>query len=164
MKELDGYRLVPDIDAYLDDAAGLHSAIFDNPWSQEAMLDLLLMSGTSGAVMLSESRQPCFAGFILHQSIGDFAEILTLAVSPAHRGMGLGRCLMLQALDRVSQTGAEKLLLEVQDGNVPAIRLYESLGMTAFDRRRNYYKASDGSHADAILMQLFIDDRGRERS
>lgn len=158
MTELDGYRLIGDIEAYLDDAAALHGAIFDRPWSQDALRDLLVMSGSDGAVILSGTREPVFAGFVLFQCIGDFAEILTLAVAPDHRGRGLGRSLVQQVLARARETGAEKVMLEVQDGNLPAVQLYESLGMTAFDRRRNYYKAADGSHADAILMQLFFDN------
>jgi [ribosomal protein S18]-alanine N-acetyltransferase len=158
MTELDGYRLVGDIATYLDDAAALHEAIFDRPWSQDALRDLLAMSGADGAVILSDTREPAFAGFVLFQCIGDFAEILTLAVAPDHRGRGLGRSLVQQVFARARETGAEKVMLEVQDGNVAAIQLYESLGMTAFDRRRNYYKAADGSHADAIMMQLFFDN------
>lgn len=158
MTERDGYRLIGDIEAHLDDAAALHRATFDRPWSQDALRDLLVMSGTDGAVILSGTREPAFAGFVLFQCIGDFAEILTLAVAPDHRGRGLGRTLVRQVLARASETGAEKVMLEVQDGNLAAVQLYESLGMTAFDRRRNYYKAADGSHADAILMQLFFDN------
>ncbi|WP_193172432.1 GNAT family N-acetyltransferase [Nisaea nitritireducens] len=158
MTEPGGYRLERDIEAYLDEASALHGAIFDRPWSRDALQDLLVMSGTDGAVILSGAREPAFAGFVLFQCIGDFAEILTLAVLPDHRGRGLGRILMQQALECARDTGAAKLLLEVQDGNLPAIQLYESLGMTAFDRRRNYYRTADGSHADAILMQLFFDN------
>ena len=158
MTELDGYRLIGDIEAYLGDAAALHGAIFDKPWSRDALRDLLLMSGTDGAVILSGAREPEFAGFVLFQCIGDLAEILTLAVAPDHRGRGLGRTLVQQVFARARETGAEKVMLEVQDGNLPAVQLYESLGMTAFDRRRNYYKAADGSHADAILIQLFFDN------
>jgi len=158
MIEQDGYRLVGDIEAYLDDAAALHGAIFDKPWSRDALQDLLVMSGAAGAVILSGTRVPAFAGFVLFQCIGDFAEILTLAVAPDHRGRGLGRSLVQQVLARARETGVEKVMLEVQDGNLPAIQLYESVGMTAFDRRRNYYKAADGRHADAILMQLFFDN------
>ena len=157
MTEPAGYRLVPGIEAHLDDASALHGAVFDKPWSREALQDLLLMSGTDGAAILSEADGSALAGFILFQCVGDFAEVLTLAVSPDHRRRGLGQYLMRQAIRCARDAGAERLMLEVQDGNLSAIRLYEGLGMTAFDRRRRYYKAADGSHADAILMQSFLD-------
>ncbi|WP_339854721.1 GNAT family N-acetyltransferase [uncultured Nisaea sp.] len=157
MIEVAGYRLVRDIETYLDDASGLHGAIFDRPWSRDDLQDLLVMPGTSGAAILSEGKGPAFAGFVLYQCVGDFAEILTLAVAPDHRRRGFGRWLMREAAEHAAAAGAEKLLLEVQDGNRSAIELYESLGMTTFDRRRNYYKSADGSHADAILMQLIFD-------
>ena len=157
MTEPDSYKLVRNIAAYLEEASSLHGTIFDRPWSRDALRDLLVMSGTDGAVILSRAHETAFAGFVLFRCIGTFAEILTLAVASNHRGRGLGRSLMQLALKSIRETDAEKVILEVQDGNLPAVRLYESLGMMAFDRRRNYYKAADGSHADAILMQLFFD-------
>ncbi|WP_420403007.1 GNAT family N-acetyltransferase [Nisaea sp.] len=147
-----------DLQRYLDEAAGLHGALFERPWSRTALEDLLATPGTAGAAMLDPDGEPRLAGFVLFRSLGDFAEILTVAVAPDHRRRGLGRLLMRHAVQMARESGAERLLLEVQDGNLPAIRLYEDLGMEAFDRRRNYYKSGNGGHADAIMMQLSFHD------
>ncbi|MBO6560509.1 MAG: GNAT family N-acetyltransferase [Nisaea sp.] len=155
-----GGRFVLDeaITAHLDEAARLHGALFASPWSRAALQDLLAVPGTAGAAVLDVEGEPRFAGFVLFRSLGDFAEILTVAVAPEQRRHGHGRRLMLHAMYKARSAGAERMLLEVQDGNLPAIRLYEALGMTAFDRRPNYYKADNGSHADAIMMQLIFED------
>ena len=42
------------------------------------------------------------------------------------------------------------VLLEVEERNSPAIRLYEDLGFMVLARRRNYY----GSGLDALVMEL----------
>ena len=144
--------------AHLGDAARLHGALFERPWSRAALADLLAVPGTDGAAVLDAACGSRFAGFVLFRNAGDFVEILTVAVVPEMRRQGLGALLMRHAIGKARESGAEKLLLEVQDGNVSAIRLYEQLGMKAFDRRRNYYKSGNGSHADAIMMQLLFDE------
>lgn len=158
MTESGRFELDGNLRAHLDDAARLHGALFERPWSRAALEDLLAVPGTAGAAALDTEGESRFAGFVLFRSLGDFAEILTVAVAPELRRQGLGRLLLRQAMHKALESGAERLLLEVQDGNLPAIRLYERLGMTRFDRRRNYYESGNGSHADAIMMQLFFDN------
>lgn len=151
------YALDPDLRPHLDAAAELHGTLFERPWSRTVLEELLAVPGTAGAAVHSTDGDRRFRGFVLFRSLGDFAEILTLAVAPPERGRGLGRRLMEHAVRAARESGAERLILEVQDGNHAAISLYQNLGMTAFDRRRNYYNLGDGSHADAIMMQLNFD-------
>lgn len=150
------FLLDEDLHAHLDEAAGLHGALFERPWSRSALEELFTAPGTTGAAVVDAVGGHRFAGFVLFRSLGDFAEILTVAVAPEYRRQGLGRMLLRHAVRKAREAGAERLLLEVQDGNLPAMRLYEKLGMTAIDRRPNYYKSDNGSHADAIMMQLFL--------
>ena len=54
--------------------------------------------------------------------------IQNVGVVPAHRGFGLGRALMHKSLLGFRQLGMRTVRLEVTAANVPAVRLYESLG------------------------------------
>ena len=54
--------------------------------------------------------------------------IQNVGVVPEHRGKGLGRALLLQALHSFRQLGFHRAALEVTAENEPAVRLYESLG------------------------------------
>ncbi|MFH8790122.1 GNAT family N-acetyltransferase [Streptomyces roseoverticillatus] len=56
------------------------------------------------------------------------AYVYDVEVAPAQRGRGHGRSLMLLAEAEVLALGARTLGLNVFAGNVPALRLYESLG------------------------------------
>ncbi|MCF3100833.1 GNAT family N-acetyltransferase [Streptomyces roseoverticillatus] len=56
------------------------------------------------------------------------AYVYDVEVVPEHRGRGHGRSLMLLAEAEVLALGARTLGLNVFAGNVPALRLYESLG------------------------------------
>ena len=51
-----------------------------------------------------------------------------LAVTQSHRRQGIGRSLMTEAVERGRQIGIPNMMLYVQEGNDPAMRLYESFG------------------------------------
>jgi ribosomal protein S18 acetylase RimI-like enzyme len=55
---------------------------------------------------------------------------LGIAISPAHKGRGLGRRLMAFLHEAAAERGARKIRLTVDESNLAAIRLYRSLGYT----------------------------------
>jgi ribosomal-protein-alanine N-acetyltransferase len=89
-------------------------------------------------------------GMILARSVADEAEILTLAVAPAARRLGVGRALVLEAARVAAGRGAARMLLEVSASNQAARALYDSLGFSKAGTRRRYY--ADG--ADALILAL----------
>ena len=89
-------------------------------------------------------------GMILARCAADEAEILTLAVAPAARRLGIGRALVLEAARVAGERGAQKLLLEVSAANKAARALYVGLGFAPVGKRRRYY--ADG--ADALILAL----------
>jgi ribosomal protein S18 acetylase RimI-like enzyme len=66
--------------------------------------------------------------------------IQNLGVTPAHRGLGLGRALLLRALHGFLHAGLGRAFLEVTAQNESAIRLYRQVG---FRCRKTVYKAVD---------------------
>jgi ribosomal-protein-alanine N-acetyltransferase len=79
------------------------------------------------------------------------AELLTIAVDPAHRRQGLGRTLVEAFLAEARQRGAETAFLEVAEDNTAARTLYTAAGFTQTGRRKGYYRGA-GRVVDAILM------------
>jgi ribosomal-protein-alanine N-acetyltransferase len=80
------------------------------------------------------------------------AELLRIAVDPAHRGQNHGR-LLLEACQRdLEAQGLTHLYLEVRVSNVPAIRLYGACGWRRCGLRPGYYP--DGE--DAALFRREI--------
>lgn len=72
------------------------------------------------------------AGAVAIVQDGEVAVTQALWVMPAHRGCGLARCLMAAAGRSAAARGANVIAHAVVATNDSAIRLYESLGFTAF--------------------------------
>ena len=77
------------------------------------------------------------------------AELLRIAVDPAHRGLGWGRTLLEACQRELEAEGLVHLYLEVRVSNVAAIQLYQTCGWERCGLRGGYYP--DGE--DAALFQ-----------
>jgi len=99
-------------------------------------------------------------GKILAMLVGwfivDEIHIATFAVHPDFRRVGLGRRVLLRALQAAKEEGAALSFLEVRASNAAALKLYEELGYTQTGLRKKYY--SDNGE-DAILMTLHLDEK-----
>ena len=137
--------------------AWTHALAFDDPWPA---LDLKALIDSRGAFALAaETPEGDVAGFILCRSIAGEAEILTLAVDPAHRRLGVGAALTEAALGLAAAT-AGSMFLEVAADNQGAIALYETAGFEPVGRRVRYYARRSGEGADAIVMRRTLNSQG----
>jgi ribosomal protein S18 acetylase RimI-like enzyme len=89
---------------------------------------------------------------ILFRSNSRSARVYSLAVSAAARGMGIGRRMMAKAERETRMRGCSRMRLEVRMDNMPAIRLYESLGFIDTSVLPGYY--DDGAHAFVMRKEL----------
>ena len=127
--------------------AELHAAAFspEERWDAQAMGEMLALRGTFGWIAESD-------GFILARVAAGEAEILTLAVLPNRRRIGLGATLLAEAMREAAARGAQAVLLEVAEPNVAARALYAGFGFQEVGQRRHYY--ADGS--DALVLRYDI--------
>ena len=119
----------------------------------------VIVSGASGASPADTPHKHRIDGpsidvgfILLYQIQDDSADILDIAVLPEYRGRGCGRMLLTAAEKYAVQRGIGTLILDVREGNIPALSLYDNSGFIRMGRRRHYYKTADG-RADAIIMQ-----------
>ncbi len=129
--------------------AELHAAAFthERPWSAPEMASLL---DSPHVTLLPHPH-----GFALTRLILDEAELLTLAVDPAHQRQGIGDSLMQSWLDRL-ETRAATAFLEVAADNTPARTLYQRHGFAVISTRPGYYRRTPGPNADALIMQRYL--------
>ena len=129
--------------------AKIHRAAFDHPWSESDF------SAYLASDFVWVSGEP-IAGFLLIRAVGDEAEILTLAVDPAHRRAGHAAALLDAAKQDLAKTDVSRLFLEVAADNLPAIALYERLGFLPIGVRKGYYRRDTGPSMDAKLFSCAL--------
>jgi [ribosomal protein S18]-alanine N-acetyltransferase len=130
--------------------AQLHGASFHRGWG-EGEFDSMLAERNTLIHVLRVGRK--IIGFAVSKMGADEAEILSIAIDPAHRGRGLSRGLLLTHLGHLAGRGVEKVFLEVEEHNQPARRLYEHAGFAVVGRRERYYRQPGGEHLNALLMR-----------
>lgn len=89
---------------------------------------------------------------MVYRVVHESSDIITLAVCHPWRRQGIANELMGRAMAHARVLGAKSMFLDVEDGNQPALALYESLGFRQINRRKDYYKQKDGSFTDALVM------------
>jgi ribosomal-protein-alanine N-acetyltransferase len=131
--------------------ATLHGASFHRGWS-DGEFEHLLLDRNIVAHRATAGRN--VVGFIISRLVLEEAEILSIAVAPSRRGKGLARQLLDLNLRRLAGLGARTVFLEVEEGNVPARRLYRRAGFRQVGRRESYYPAAQGAAALILRRDL----------
>lgn len=88
-------------------------------------------------------------GFAGVKIVFDVADIMNIAVRIDKRHLGIGSLLLETLIEYVRSFHCSKILLEVNEKNVPAISLYKKYHFHQIAVRKNYYHQVD----DAIIME-----------
>lgn len=120
---------------------------FDQPWPYAAFERFL---GEDGFIV--GERDGEVVGYAVADTIPNhgapLGHLKDIAVAPAHRGEGIGRLLLSEALSRLYVDGVGRVKLEVRRSNHPARSLYEEFGFELHHVSPSYY--DDGE--DALVM------------
>jgi ribosomal-protein-alanine N-acetyltransferase len=155
-----------------DDLAALvelEKACSQNPWSESAFDSalraqagslILVLRRTNGHEIKGGARrskehalsasEPAIVAFCILQTVADELHVHNLCVHPKKRRRGLGRWLLVCALDFGARRGARRAFLEVRSGNAQARRLYSALGFRCIARRADYYSQPV---EDALILE-----------
>ena len=93
------------------------------------------------------------AGYIIYHIIIDEAEILNIVIDNKFKRQNLGKYLLEQTINDISQKNIKTIFLEVGEKNIPAINLYRKFGFEQYNKRINYYKNGE----NAILMRKTVE-------
>ncbi|CAM2843779.1 GNAT family N-acetyltransferase [Methylobacterium mesophilicum] len=129
--------------------ARLHATAFARPWEAHEFERMLCERSTQAHALW---RTGTLQGFVLSRRAADEAEILTVVLSPTLRGGGHSRRLLRDHLSSLAHSGVARVHLEVDEGNVPALKLYARHGFRKVGERTGYYLKADGSRATALTM------------
>jgi ribosomal protein S18 acetylase RimI-like enzyme len=76
-------------------------------------------------------------------SQGETWELVYMGVTPAERGRGFGGQIVRHALSQAASGGAQRLVLAVDQDNLPGLAMYRAAGFTIWDRRCVYARVND---------------------
>jgi ribosomal-protein-alanine N-acetyltransferase len=139
-----------DISAAMDVMLPAFPPEYGEAWSSRQLCSMMQLPG---ALLLIGRLGEAPAGFALLRSIAGEAELLLLAVHPAHRGLGYGKRLLDRCMTEAETSGAHAMFLEVREGN-PALRLYSKAGFVQYNIRRDYYMGSNGQRTNALSLKI----------
>jgi [ribosomal protein S18]-alanine N-acetyltransferase len=129
----------------------IEKSSYEFPWTAGIFHDCL-KAGYSCWVHDSAGQ---VSGYYVLMMGPDEAHMLNIAVSPDWRSQGLGRNLVLHAVDSARDRHAHLLFLEVRLSNDIARKLYVDLGFEDIAIRKDYYPALEGRE-DAYVMRLML--------
>jgi [ribosomal protein S18]-alanine N-acetyltransferase len=89
-------------------------------------------------------------GFAVLSAVGEVADLHRVAVASDRRRRGVGASLVDALLAEARSRRCDRLLLEVESDNEPALAMYGWLGFVEIARRRAYY----GPIRDALVLEL----------
>jgi ribosomal-protein-alanine N-acetyltransferase len=124
-------------EAHVPQVARLEALCFSDPWSEKSIaselenrLSLWLVAEEDGAVL----------GYVGSQTVMDETDMMNIAVDPEHRRRRIAAWLIDALISELRQKGSRCLTLEVRESNLPAAKLYESMGFAQIGLRKNYYR------------------------
>jgi ribosomal-protein-alanine N-acetyltransferase len=123
---------------------------FPTPWDA-ASWGKVFEEGSERFILIDE-HDGLLPGFILFEiNAGDsFAHLLKILVNPESRGLKIGKNLLNEAIRVLNERGITQFFLEVEEENVVARNLYESVGFKVIHKKKQFY--SNG--ATALIMSL----------
>jgi len=136
--------------ADLDSVIGLELSLFgEEAWSRQMLIGELGQQPASRYYRVAEEAGTIvgYAGLL---AAGAQADVLTIAVSTARWGQGIGSQLLADLLGEAARRGCTEIFLEVRADNTRAQRLYRWWGFDDVGIRRGYYQPSG---MDAIVMR-----------
>ena len=120
-----------------------------SPWSASQYKEEFSSPTRHFVVALDEEQKIVgYAG--VFAAGGVEADILTVGVVPEHRGQGIAKALLARITDWARSEGSTAMMLEVKTDNLEAIGLYEALGYSKLNVRKDYF----GSGLNAQVMRL----------
>lgn len=118
---------------------------FDDFWNFEIFKEELANNNSMYLVLRYENEIVSFGGIKI---ILDEADIMNIVTKKDKRNQGFAKFLLNELITIAEEQNCKIITLEVDENNLPAIRLYKDFKFKEVGKRKNYYKNGN----TAILM------------
>ena len=129
----------------LDSISDILSSDFDDFWNYSVFKDELNNENSKYIVAKQNDDIVGFAGIWIAI---DEAHITNIVTKKVFRNNGIGSLLLKNLINLAISLNLRIITLEVNEKNLPAIKLYEKFGFDNLGIRKNYYNNSE----NAIIM------------
>lgn len=107
--------------------------------------------------LITYKNENTIYAFIIYRIISpDEAEIIDIGVIPEKRKQGFGSKILNETEFKLKKQNIKKIHLEFREDNFPAEKLYRKLGYIKVGERKDYYKLTNNTAKNAVLMTKFI--------
>lgn len=134
-------------DDHVVQVAELEKQCFSNPWSENSVRSEL---NNPLSLWIVACDGDSVVGYVGSQSVLGEADMMNLAVAPQYRRRSVASNLITTLVEKLTESGAHCLTLEVRASNFPAIELYRKHGFVAVGKRPNYYH---NPKEDALILR-----------
>jgi ribosomal-protein-alanine N-acetyltransferase len=136
--------------ADLDEVMGIERTSFRFPWSSGFFLQELQVACARSILAEIDGH---IVGYVLFWLLPGAIDIHNIAVHVDYRRRGIARLLLGKVLAEARNQASLRVMLEVRKSNLPAQKLYQSLGFLTTGVRKGYY-SDDGEDALAMSLEL----------
>ena len=123
-----------------------------NIWKTEELKNSIKNSLFEGYIFSSNKK---INGFCFFKKIDDFIEIYSIFVVPEYRNKGVAKNFLDCCLKYCKKNKLKKIILDVNEKNLNAIRFYKKHNFIFSGRRKNYYR-NEESFNDSFTMLRII--------
>ena len=136
--------------ADLDEVMSIERSAFRFPWSMGFFRQELQVACARSILAELDGR---IIGYVLFWILPGALDIHNIAVHMEYRRRGIARVLLRRIIEQAKEQTITRVLLEVRASNLPAQKLYESIGFVTTGVRKGYY-SDNGEDALAMTLDL----------
>jgi len=136
--------------ADLDEIMVLERSSYRFPWSQGFFLQELQVACARSILAEVDGK---IIGYVLFWLLPGTIDVHNVATHLNFRRRGVARLLLSRVLGHAREQLINRVTLEVRKSNLPAQKLYESMGFIVAGVRKGYY-SDDGEDALAMTLEL----------
>lgn len=116
--------------------AALEACTFSHPQSEKSLSEFFKSERNFAVVCLENAE---LVSYCTLTSVLDEAQIINVATAPEYKRQGCAKAIFERIFEECMRKGIISISLEVREGNLPAIALYEGLGFYIAGKRKNFY-------------------------
>ena len=136
--------------ADMDEIMVIERSSYRFPWSQGFFLQELQVACARSILAEVDGK---IIGYVLFWLLPGTIDVHNVATHLNFRRRGVARLLLSRVLGHAREQLINRVTLEVRKSNLPAQKLYESMGFIVAGVRKGYY-SDDGEDALAMTLEL----------